>query len=194
LIYNIKIRIFVKKNKVIKLILGGIFIRNGIEKNNKKKFKTFLIRIIFWFLGRGFQSVASFDRTASEEIKGLDDLMYILLKVDPNGPSMVMQKKAGKINYLGTRVPDNVELAIYFKNIEAAFLVLTGQLGIAQAYAEHRFTLKGDIFITMPLVRALNITEAYLFPGFMARKLMKRMPDRTNNKFNIYMATILGIH
>jgi hypothetical protein len=107
---------------------------------------------------------------------------------------MVMQKRNGKLNFVGTKVPDKVDLAIYFKNIEAAFLVVTGQIGIAQAYAEHRFTLKGDIFITMPLVRALNITEAYLFPGFMAKKLMKRMPDRSNNKFNIYMATILGIH
>jgi hypothetical protein len=145
-------------------------------------------------LGRGFQSVTSFDKTASEEINGLNDLMYILLKVEPNGPCMVMQKRNGKLNFVGTKVPDKVDLAIYFKNIEAAFLVVTGQIGIAQAYAEHRFTLKGDIFITMPLVRALNITEAYLFPGFMAKKLMKRMPDRSNNKFNIYMATILGIH
>jgi hypothetical protein len=145
-------------------------------------------------LGRGFQSVTSYDKTASEEINGLNDLMYILLKVEPNGPCMVMQKRNGKLNFVGTKVPDKVDLAIYFKNIEAAFLVVTGQIGIAQAYAEHRFTLKGDIFITMPLVRALNITEAYLFPGFMAKKLMKRMPDRSNNKFNIYMATILGIH
>lgn len=153
-----------------------------------------MIRIIFWFLGRGFQSVASFDKAASEEINGLNDLMYILLKVEPNGPCMVMQKKDGKLNFVGTKVPDKVDLAIYFKNIEAAFLVVTGQIGIAQAYAEHRFTLKGDIYITMPLVRALNMTEAYLFPGFMAKKLMARMPDRSNNKFNIYMATILGIH
>ena len=150
--------------------------------------------MIFWFLGRGFQSVASFDKAAGEEISGLNDLMYILLKVEPNGPSMVMQKRNGKLNFVGAKIPDKVDLAIYFKNIEAAFLVVTGQIGIAQAYAEHRFTLKGDIFITMPLVRALNITEAYLFPGFMAKKLMKRMPDRSNNKFNIYMATILGIH
>lgn len=153
-----------------------------------------MIRIIFWFLGRGFQSVASFDRTAAEEIKELNDLMYILLKVEPNGPCLVMQKRDGKLHFAGTRVPDKVDLVIYFKNIEAAFMVVTGQIGIAQAYAEHRFTLKGDIFITMPLVRALNITEAYLFPGFMSKKLMKKMPDRSNSKFKIYMATILGIH
>lgn len=153
-----------------------------------------MIRIIFWFLGRGLQSVASFDRTAAEEISSLDDLMYILLDVEPNGPCLVMQKRKGKLHFAGTKVPDKVELAIHFKNIEAAFLVVTGQIGIAQAYGEHRFTLNGDIFITMPLVRALNLTEAYLFPEFMAKKLMKRMPDRSNNKFNIYMATLLGIH
>lgn len=163
-------------------------------KNNKKGMKTFLVKIIFWFLGRGLQSVASFDRAALEEIKGLQDLMYILLKVEPNGPSLVMQKRKGKLHFAKAKEPSSVELAIYFKNIEGAFLVLTGQIGIAQAYAEHRFTLKGDIFITMPLVRTLNLTEAYLFPGFMARKILKSMPDRSNNKFNIYMATLLGIH
>lgn len=124
----------------------------------------------------------------------LNDLMYILLKVEPKGPCLVMQKRDGKLHFAGARVPDKVDLAIYFKNIEAAFLVVTGRISIAQAYAEHRFTLKGDIFITMPLVRALNITEAYLFPGFMTKKLMEKMPVRSNNKFNIYMAAILGIH
>lgn len=159
-----------------------------------RKFKILLVRIIFWFLGRGLQCVTSFDRTAAEEISRLDDLMYILLKVEPNGPCLVMQKRDGKLCFVGTRVPDKIDLAIYFKNIEAAFMVVTGQIGIAQAYAEHRFTLKGDIFITMPLVRALNITEAYLFPGFITKKIMKKMPNRSNNKFNIYMATIFGIH
>lgn len=174
--------------------MGGIFIKGSTEKSNSKRFKTFLIRVIFWFLGRGFQSVASFDRAAANEIGSLNDSMYILLKVEPKGPCLVMQKRDGKLHFAGTRVPERVDMAIYFKNIEAAFMVVTGGIGIAQAYAEHRFTLKGDIFMTMPLVRALNITEAYLFPGFMAKKLMKRIPERSNSKFSIYMATILGIH
>lgn len=160
-----------------------------VTNSGKKR----LIKIVFWFLGRGIQSVASFDKTVKEEIRIYDEGTTVMLAVAPFGPYMVMQKKSEKLIYLGEKEVGNADIIISFKNIEAAILVLTGQMGIDRAYAEHRYVVKGDLYLSMPIVRALCIVEAYLFPKFITKKILKEMPTRTNNKLNIYVATLLGI-
>lgn len=43
------------------------------------------------------------------------------------------------------------DVTIRFKSPADAFRVFTGQIGIAQAYAQHRFTLRGNMGLAMPL-------------------------------------------
>ena len=164
-----------------------------IIKPREKRLKTCISSIVFWFLGRAFQSVVSFDKRAKEEAQSISDGTVVMLKVNPKGPSMALEKRQGKFLYIGAAEVRKPDITIYFKNIDAAFLVLTGQLGIAQAYAEHRFTLKGDIFAAMAIVRILYLVEAYLFPQFMSKKLLKEMPKKDTGKLKIYLATILGL-
>ncbi len=164
-----------------------------ILKPKKKRLKIWIASIVLWFLGRAFQGVVSFDKGANEEVKSIPDGTIVMLKINPIGPFMSLEKRGDKFLYLGAVEMKNPDIAINFKNIEGAILVLTGQLGIAQAYAEHRFTLKGDIFPTMSIVRVLYLVEAYLFPKFMSKKLLKEMPDKETGKLNIILATILGI-
>lgn len=164
-----------------------------IFKPRKKRLKLFISSVVLWFLGRAFQSVVSFDKGAREEVKSIPEGTIVMLKINPIGPMMTLEKKRDKFLYLGALEVNNPDIAIHFKNIEGAFLVLTGQLGIAQAYAEHRFTLNGDIFATMSIVRILYLVEAYLFPKFISSKILKEMPIRETGKLKIYITTILGI-
>lgn len=164
-----------------------------IFKPREKRLKLFISSVVLWFLGRAFQSVVSFDKGAREEVKSIPEGTIVMLKINPIGPMMTLEKKRDKFLYLGALEVNNPDIAIYFKNIEGAFLVLTGQLGIAQAYAEHRFTLNGDIFATMSIVRILYLVEAYLFPKFISSKILKEMPIRETGKLKIYITTILGI-
>ena len=88
---------------------------------------------------------------------------------------------------LARRAPEQAaELSICFKSAEDAFRVLTGQLGIGAAYAQHRFFLRGNPNEAMGLVGALELTEAYLFPGFWARRLMRRLPEKQCSALIIY--------
>ena len=66
---------------------------------------------------------------------------------------------------------------INFKNLEAAFLMMTAQLGTARAYAEHRMSVRGDLTIALSNIRCLNVVERYLFPTFIAKNVVKRLPD-----------------
>lgn len=159
----------------------------------KKPLKTWLAGVIFWFLGRGFQAAASLDRKIEEEISGWPESFTMLMKIDPFGPSMVMGKRNGRLVYLGWKETE-ADLAVYFKNIEAALRVLMGLSGIDRAFAEHRFIMKGDIIAYgMPLVRCLYRVETYLFPPFIARRILKRLPRKERSSLRVYLKAVLNI-
>lgn len=178
-----------KNNGGMRDIMKGVY--HDLKPSNKF-FKRLFARIILWFLGRGIQSASSLDNVVKEEVKGWDESTTIMLKVNDYGPYLSLQKRNGKLRFLGTKRVDNPNLAIYFKNIEVALLVLTGRLGIAQGFAEHRYTVKGDIALAMSFVRILYIVEFYLFPRFMTKKILKQEPKIGSNSFKIYLGTLLG--
>ncbi len=159
----------------------------------KKRFKSLVAKIIIWFLIRAIIASARLDSYVKEEVATWKDNSIIMLKVDDFGPSIAFKKNGRRLNLIKVSEMENPDLAIYFKNIEAALLILTGQLGIAQAFAEHRYTLKGDVGFAMSFVRVLYIVEAYLFPQFITKKILKSMPDRDSSRFKIYKATIFGV-
>jgi len=174
----------------------GIFIKKEVLRDitpGRKTFKTGVAKFIFWFLGRGFQAVARLDSHLQKEVAGWNEGLIIMLKIDAHGPCMVLEKKNGKLVYIGSKEVDP-DFGVYFKNIEVALLVLTGRMGIAQAYAEHRFYMKGDIMaFGMSLVRCLYAVEAYLFPGFITKKIIKKMPAKSTNSFRVYIGTLFGV-
>ena len=88
----------------------------------------------------------------------------------------------------------DADAIVEFKSLEAGLLVLTGQIGIDRAYAERRFSLKGDLFaVGMPMVRCLYIVESYLFPKFIAKKILNRWPERSSSAPVVYFHTIFGV-
>lgn len=156
----------------------------------KKQLKKQLAKIILWFLGRGFQVCAKLDSSVKGEVDEWRDNYSLLIKVEGNGPCLVMKKKNNLLYYCGKSEID-ADLSIYFKNIEAALLVLMGRIGIGQAFAEHRFVVKGDIMESMSLVRCLNIVETYLFPNFIVKKILRKVPEKETNSVHVYIRTII---
>ena len=159
----------------------------------KKRFKSLVAKIIIWFLIRAIIASARLDSYVKKEVATWKDNSIIMLKVDDFGPSIALKKNGRRLNLIKNSEIEKPDLVIYFKNVEAALLILTGQLGIAQAFAEHRYTLKGDVGFAMSFVRVLYIVEAYLFPQFITKKILKSMPDRDSSRFKIYKATIFGV-
>lgn len=158
------------------------------------KLKSVLVSTILWFLGKGFESSFMFDSQIKREVETWEDGMTLLLSVGSKGPSTCLRKQDGRIKPIAKeQQKESPDMAIYFKNTEAALLVLTGRIGIAQAFAEHRFLLKGDIAAAMSVVRCMNIVENYLFPSFMTRKILKRIPQKEVSSLVVYRKIILGI-
>ena len=83
------------------------------------------------------------------------------------------------------------EITMRFKSVEGAFQVLSGQKSIADAYAEHLFTLEGDIYQTMSFVRVVEYAEAYLFPRIWSRRILREVPEKQTGSLRVYAEALL---
>ncbi|NLB88911.1 MAG: hypothetical protein GX790_06750 [Syntrophomonadaceae bacterium] len=155
-----------------------------------RRTKLVITKILLFFLGRGFQTIAKIDPEVAKEINTWDDNFTIMFEILPDGPYMSLAKQNNQLKYLGFKKVD-AHLTIGFKNLEAAFLIFTAQKSTPIGYAEHRLYVKGDLALAMSLIRCLNIVQFYLFPGFIAKKILKRMPSMSIKKFGIRLYTYL---
>lgn len=143
-----------------------------------KPVKRLVNHVVMFVLGRALQSLAKHDPMIQHEVKTWPENFTLMLVVRPNGGSMAVSRlPGGRLAYRGAQFPpEKADVVIYMKSIESAFAMFTGQLGIDVAYARHAMCARGDLSNTVSVVRVLNIAEAYLFPAFISRKLMKRLP------------------
>ncbi len=161
-------------------------------KPKRKWFKEIVSKIIFFVLGRAFQAGSRFDKTIRADIELFDEGFILLLKVLPNGPRMALEKRGSRFKYIGSKITDG-DLVINFKNIECAFLILTPQMGTAQAYAERRLSVKGDLMYGMTFNRCLSVLLCYLYPTFISKHLVKRVMPMTVKKIGTILLIYIGI-
>ena len=149
--------------------------KNGPFQPGRKRFKEFTAKVIFFILGRAFQSLSKIDHDIQTEVAEWEENFTLMLKVQPNGPQMGWKKEYGVIKYLGSKIQD-ADLILNFKNIDSAFKVLTPQISIPQGNAEHRLSIVGDLSRTTAYVRCVNKILFYLYPRFICKRLVKRLP------------------
>lgn len=159
-----------------------------------KQLKHLLARIILWFLGRGICACAAIDSRVQAEVKDWAEGVRITMQVAPTGPAMTVEKRAGRLRFLGARPADGADLVITFKHIDAALPILLGLTSVAQGYAERRMTMKGDLTFGLSVVRVVLVVEAYLFPGLITRRIMQPVPAREVSMLRFYLSTALAPH
>jgi hypothetical protein len=163
-------------------------------KPGKKQAKALIVKITFIMLGRAFQCGSKYDPEIRREIAVWPENFMIMMNVFPEGPRMVLEKKHVQFKYHGSKFYRG-DLVINFKNLECAFMMVTAQISPAQAFAQRRMMVTGDLANAMIFTRCLNIIIAYLYPRFISKRLLKRVPIMTARKqltrFIIYTAGIL---
>ncbi len=139
------------------------------------KFKRSTVKFVMGLLGKALEKVSTVDEEVRNEAGALPDGFIAVMTILPNGPSMRAKKEGDHFKYLGTsNLREDGDLVVMFKNLESAFMILTGQLSTHRAYAQHRVSVKGDIVKAMIFTRCLNVVQAYLFPGPLANLVLKR--------------------
>ena len=152
--------------------------------------KENISKIILFFLYKGFKILYKYDENLKYEIDNLKEDFSIRLQLKNNGYSLILVKTNDGIKKV--KFISNPDLVICFKSVDSAFNVLIGRIGISNAYSRHSFTLKGDISIAMSVVRCINIIEAYLFPKFMTKRILKKVPKKNMNIIKTYFHILIN--
>lgn len=152
--------------------------------------KILFEKVILFFLYRGMKVLYKYDTRIYEEISNWPIGMTMVLAAAEKGPKLCIRKVSWGI----VRVSDieDPDIMIAFKSIDGAFLVFSGQIGTSQAYAQHRFLVKGDIAKVMSVVRCIDLTEGYLFPEIMTRRILRKVPEKQIGSISVYCHAILG--
>ena len=147
-------------------------------KPGRKRFKVALVKIVLFVLGRSLQTVSKLDRQTRSETEQWPEGYKVMYKVLPNGPRMgLVRNREGFLSYRGKALEEETaDLVVNLKNIECAFLLLSLQIGTTRAYAENRISVRGSLQMVMSLTRCLNMTETYLLPHWIAKRVVKRVP------------------
>nr|WP_312578167.1 hypothetical protein [Sedimentibacter sp.] len=151
----------------------------GLKKN--------VVNVGFKLLGKGLVSCSKIEQAVKEELKFYEDGFVVELKVLNTDTKVAVRKMGNEFKYLGSKYNSTPDLSIIFKSYECALLLVLGEIGVYEGYAQHRFIARGDFIQGMPFVRILYYVEAYLFPKFITMNILKEMPERSSTKTNAYL-------
>lgn len=149
---------------------------------------------VLYFLGRAMDAGYRLDGEIKKELDAFPEGHVIKFSVAGDGAALAFYREDGEIKCLNGKkaLEKEADLWFEFKNTAAAFLTLTGQIGIAESYCQHRMLVYGDIYAAMGVVRIMDAVENYLFPSFMTKKILKRRPEKQVSSFRMYMGVIFG--
>ncbi|HOX27996.1 MAG TPA: hypothetical protein PLQ76_02450 [bacterium] len=137
--------------------------------------KRKIAEIALLALGVTFEYLSRSCAALKKEIDGWEEGRVFALSVLPDGPAISLKKEGGAIRYLG-RGLKQPNLTFYFKNIDSALMVFVGMMGAHTASVQHRTIVHGDIGTAMEALRAMNVVQTYLMPGFVLKSTFKRPP------------------
>lgn len=130
------------------------------------------------------------DRRVRKEMDEWAPGLTLKLVCGSGGAVLTVRKKDGEgvVRLLRSQRAD---ITMRFKSVEGAFRVLSGQISISAAYAEHLFLLEGDIYQTMSFVRCVEYAESYLFPRFWSGRILKETPRKEISSIKVYLDALL---
>lgn len=157
-------------------------------------FGIMLAKVVFGLLGRGMKGVFEIDPDMKVLVEGLPEDYIVKFAIEGTDVNMIFSKRSGVLKvYKAKDSPEKADLTVLFKNIATAVPVLIGKKSTAMAYAECDFVVKGDIFFAMNAVEMVNLTEAYLLPGFIVNKLHDKPLKRRRGKLRFFTYFCTGV-
>jgi hypothetical protein len=142
------------------------------------KIKEFVVTTSLFAFGVTFEIVSKYSEELQKEIADWEDGRVFSLGLMNNGPGMSIKKEGGRIKFLGMGL-QNPKVTVFFKNVDGALLVFTGQIGSHMAFIDHRANCHGALSEAVQAARAMNVVQKYLMPGFILNKTFKVPPTFT---------------
>ena len=100
----------------------------------EKWLKTQITRLCLYFLGMGIETAYKNVPQAKREMDTLPDQFSFCFNV-VNGPSMMILKNGHTVRYVGEKEAYHADLELVLKNIEFAYLMMTGRISAITSIA-----------------------------------------------------------
>ena len=154
--------------------------------------KTAICSLVFFFLYRGLRVLQRRDSRVRADLAAIPEGFSLRLEASPEqgAPSVVMVLTPQGLRR--GKKGDGAKIVVTFKSLDTAFRVVTGRMGIWECYARRAFYLKGNINEAMGFIRGMEYVEAYLFPRFMTRRILKRVPRKQLPTLAVYAMVLAG--
>ena len=131
------------------------------------------------------------DTRVRDEFDCMPEGMSYALQTGYKAPELYVQWQGGRLLNL-----DKIEkptCALRLKSTGISFRLFTGQMGLAQAYAQHAFSMQGEIADVMRLARLVNLVEGYLFPKIITKHILTDIPALQVNPLRVYGRVLCGL-
>ena len=156
----------------------------------KRAIQKFVVGAALRVVHAALVELRGMDATVAAEFARLPAGMSYAIHTGHKCPTLYVQ-------WDGERLLRHAELEkphceLHLKSLATSFRLFTGQMGLAQAYAQHAFTMAGEVADVMRLARLVNRTEAYLFPPFITRKFLTDIPELPVSPLRLYARLALG--
>lgn len=138
--------------------------------------KKLYVKITFWLLSRSLKVVHKIDKEVEKFWSKIENSNSFAFIIEPKGPCLVVKREGEKI-ITTTSCKEQADILFIFKTINSAFSVFSAQKPTIRAYAENRILIKGDIGDIMWVMRIMDRVQFYLFPRFIAKRVIKKFPD-----------------
>lgn len=148
-------------------------------KTGKTTLKKLVVTIGFFALGKGMQSASHFDEDFIAAMADFHEGFIFQMVVHPVGPAVVLKKTRGRFVFMGLRAVSYADLTVTVKNMDTAFMMIVTLIGAAEAFAEHRLSVSGDISHGIKITKCMNIVQFYLFPKILSKNILRTVPELT---------------
>ena len=135
--------------------------------------KTMVAALVLKFLGAGILVLHRKDPRMQEELASYAPGSALQIRAWDGGPVLCLAKSAtgvwSAVSVSRLLGPEVVE--VVFKSPRSAILALLGLQSVTAAFLENRVMVRGDLMVTLPVVRAVNLVEAHLFPLWWTKSI-----------------------
>jgi hypothetical protein len=174
--------------------MGNVITYRKIEPSGKWM-KTQITRLCLYFLGMGIETAYKNIPEVKKEMDSLPDTFSFCFTVI-NGPSMMILKNGDQVRYAGEKETYHADLELVVKNVEFAYLTMTGRMSTPDTIYHNRQFVRGNLNYMMLMIRVMNAAQSLLFPNLLLRFYIKEVPPLTMktmiNRVKAYTNATIG--
>lgn len=152
--------------------------------------QSLVVAIVLRVVHAALVELRELDSRVAGEFERMPEGLSYAIRTGHNGPMLFVQWDGRELRRLAELPAPSCSLRI--KSMPLSFRLFTGQMGLAQAYARHAFTMGGEVADVMRLARLVNLVESYLFPKIITRRIMTDVPETEVNFLKAYARIACG--